>query len=203
MHLLATPYLLLFLYYSSNSVSATSDEGKKYKFVEPVFMKNNTIHSKMKVQSTITGLATITKRESGQEEIASESKSADIIHNETRFFLYKSEVAQSVVDTLSVVSGMFSIWLWAENRGKLHELNKGELRDEWSSELESLNSRLENFVYCVKLLICRLDSVHTDGKNSLIGRDCDYTLRQQNNYSINNACTIFSQHASSNLTQRL
>ncbi len=145
-----------------------------------------------------TGLAVRSKRNSGQEEIASESNPGDISHNETRFLLYKSEVAQSFVDALSVVSGMFSIWLWAENRGKKNELNKGELRDEWSSELEGLDSRLENFLYCIKLLTCRLDSVYT-GKKSLIGRDCKHIL-QQYRHSTNDACTIFSQRAS-NLTQ--
>ena len=98
--------------------------------------------------------------------------------NETRFLLtlYKNPVARYLVDRLDAVSDFLSIWLWAEHRKRYYDLNKEELLDGWSSELEDLDSRIENFVHSVKLLICQLDYKHASKKSLSV--ECKKILKQ-------------------------
>ena len=83
-----------------------------------------------------------TEKENG-EELTTVLKE-DSADDEARFLLqlYKNPVAQYLVDRLAIVSNFFSIWLWAEHRKRYcHDLNKGELLDAWSSELEGFTNK--------------------------------------------------------------
>ena len=124
----------------------------------------------------IIAFATRTEKENG-EELTTVLKE-DSADNEARFLLqlYKNPVAQYLVDRLAIVSNFFSIWLWAEHRKRYHDLNKGELLDAWSSELEDLDSQIENFVHSVKLVNCQLDYEHASKKSLSV--ECKKMLKQ-------------------------
>lgn len=79
------------------------------------------------------------------------------------------------VNLVTVVSGLFTIWSWIETRDdqkkKEEEPGISEIAEEWNSQLENLNTRLNDVKLSLKQVTCRFDAVYLKTK-SLISQEC-------------------------------
>lgn len=112
--------------------------------------------------------------------------------NENRFL---GETPGSIlINILSILSGIFTIWGWVEGRKIKYEKGKenetDELLEEWNSQLENLNSRMEDFRSSMKQLVCRFDFVHS--KTKTVSRECSQFIHhdpKQHHHSRTNVVT--------------
>ncbi|XP_057371111.1 uncharacterized protein LOC130692057 [Daphnia carinata] len=91
-----------------------------------------------------------------------------ISHRDLRFLGEKS--GQLMMRTLSIVSALFTIWIFAETRNKKNEKHVDEFLEDLNLQLENLNFRMEDVKNSLLQLTCRFDVVHARNKGT--SREC-------------------------------
>ena len=112
------------------------------------------------------------------------------------------------INTLSVVSSIFTIWGFIETRDDMIEMKKMKEEEEANAsdqteQLEELNQKLEgirsgitdeieNLTHSFKQLICRFDAVHA--KRHSVSQECLKFIRSLNKPTLSNADPSEAKH---------
>lgn len=83
--------------------------------------------------------------------------------------IWSSSPVTTFVNLATFVFGFFTIWIWIETRDdqkkKEKEPDISELVEEWNSQLENINSQLNDVKQSLKQITCRFDAIYFKTKN--------------------------------------
>lgn len=92
-------------------------------------------------------------------------------------FLDSNPIVKFSMQTLSVVAGILTIWIFAESRHKsFEEPYANDLLEEWNSQLQDFNFQLQYVKHSLQQLTCRFEAVHAKYKD--ISQECLQFIHQ-------------------------
>jgi hypothetical protein len=147
-----------------------------------------------------------------QDSLDSDSDPAPqraIMNEHSKLLRFLGDTPSAIfINTLSVVSSIFTIWGFIETRDDMIEMKKMKEEEEANAsdqteQLEELNQKLEgirsgitdeieNLTHSFKQLICRFDAVHA--KRHSVSQECLKFIRSLNKPTLSNADPSEAKH---------